>query len=90
MGLLRTERQNPALETLKRYDVEKNSELYSTLYQYLLHGRSIIQSAQAMHVHKNSLMYRLQRIQSIIDVDLDDPMARTYLLLSYMLDAVDR
>ena len=81
---------HPALETLKRYDVEKNSELYSTLYQYLLHERSIIQSAQAMHVHKNSLMYRLQRIQSIIDVDLDDPMARTYLLLSYMLDAVDR
>lgn len=77
---------HPALSKLRQYDAEKNSELYDTLYAYLIHERSVIQSAQAMHVHKNSLMYRLQRIQSIIDVNLDDPMIRTYLLLSYMMD----
>ena len=77
---------HPALARLKQYDAEKNSELYSTLYQYLLHERSVIHSAQAMHVHKNSLMYRLQKIQSIIQVNLDDPMTRTYLLLSYMME----
>lgn len=77
---------HPALAKLKQYDREKNSELYDTLYQYLLNERSVIQSAQAMHVHKNSLMYRLQRIQSIINVNLDDPTIRTYLRLSYLMD----
>lgn len=77
---------HPALAKLKQYDAEKGSELYDTLYQYLIHERSVIRSAQAMHVHKNSLMYRLQRIQTIIGVNLDDPMARTYLMLSYLMD----
>lgn len=81
---------HPALAKLKQYDREKNSELYDTLYLYLLNERSVLQSAQAMHVHKNSLMYRLQRIQSIIDVNLDDPMTRIYLLLSYMMEDVYR
>ena len=79
---------HPALQALKQYDAEKNSELYDTLYQYLLQERSIIRTAQAIHIHKNSLMYRLQRIQSIIDIDPDDPLVRTYLLLSYMMDGI--
>ena len=79
---------HPALQALRKYDAEKNSELYDTLCQYLLHERSVIRTAQAIHIHKNSLMYRLQRIQSIIEVDLDDPLIRTYLLLSYMMDDV--
>ena len=81
---------HPALQALKQHDAEKNSELYDTLYQYLLRERSVIRTAQAIHIHKNSLMYRLQRIQSIIDVDLDDPLVRTYLLLSYMMDGISR
>ena len=80
--------RHPALQALRQYDAEKNSELYDTLYQYLLHERSVIRTAQAIHIHKNSLMYRLQRIQPIIKADLDDPMVRTYLLLSYMLDGI--
>lgn len=77
---------HPALEILKRHDREKNSELYDTLRQYLLHERSVIQSAQAMHVHKNSLMYRLQRIHSLTQTNLENPTERTYLLLSCLLD----
>lgn len=77
---------HPALAKLKKYDAEKNSRLYDTLYQYLLNERSVIHSAQTMHIHKNSLMYRLQRIQAIIDVNLDDPMTRLYLLLSYLME----
>lgn len=81
---------HPALQALKQYDAEKNSELYDTLYQYLLRERSVIRTAQAIHIHKNSLMYRLQRLRSIIDVDLNDPLVRTYLLLSYMMDGISR
>lgn len=77
---------HPALSRLKQYDAEKKGELYETLHQYLLNERSVIQSAQALGIHKNSMIYRLQRIQSIIDIDMEDPEKRTYLLLSYLLD----
>ena len=77
---------HPAFDRLKRYDAEKREELYETLYQYLLNERSIVQSAQALGIHKNSLLYRLQRMESIIDVDLEAPEKRTYLLLSYFMD----
>lgn len=77
---------HPALNTLKQHDAQKHSELYETLYQYLINERSILPGAQAMHIHKNSFMYRLQRIDSLINVNMDDPMQRTYLLLSYLLE----
>lgn len=77
---------HPALDVLKQHDSEKNSELYETLYQYLLYERSILLGSQAMHIHKNSFMYRLQRIRALTDLDLDDPMLRGYLLLSFLME----
>lgn len=77
---------HPVLDLLKQHDAEKNSELYETLYQYLLYERSILLGSQAMHIHKNSFLYRLQRIRALTELDLDDPMVRNYLMLSYLLD----
>lgn len=79
---------HPALEQLRRYDAEHGSELYKTLYQYLQHERSIQQGADAMHIHKNTFLYRLQKIRTIIDADLDDPTQRNYLLFSCWLDQI--
>lgn len=77
---------HPALEQLKQQDRQRNSELYDTLYQYLIHERSILQGAEAMHIHKNSFLYRMNKIRELTNVDLDDPSQRNYLLLSYLLD----
>ncbi len=91
LSLMNDQNQNqkllhPALDRLKRYDEEKHGEFYETLYQYLLHERSILLGAQAMHIHRNSFLYRIQRIQTFLNLDLDNPMTRCYLLLSFMLD----
>lgn len=90
-GIFRTQNQvekivHPALDTLKQYDAEHNSELYETLYQYLQNERSVQLGAAAMHIHKNTFLYRLQKIRAVIDADLDDPIARQFLILSYLLE----
>ena len=38
-------------------------------------------TSAALHVHRNTLAYRLRRIQEIAGLDLDDPrdLARSYL-----------
>ena len=77
---------HPALAMLKRYDEEKNTEYYRTLFVYLLNERSILPGAEQLHIHKNSFLYRIQRIRDMIDVDLDDPAQRAYLLLSYYME----
>ena len=38
-----------------------------------------------MYAHRNTITYRLGKIQSILKEDLDDPELRMYLLLSMMI-----
>lgn len=77
---------HPILTKLRRHDAENRTELYDTLYQYLLHEGSILLGSQALHIHRNSFMYRLQRIKKLLEVNLDDPILRVYLLISFMLE----
>ena len=77
---------HPLLQRLRAHDAQKNGELYETLRQYLIHERSLQHGANAMHVHKNTFSYRLERIRELSGVDLDDPMTRLYLLASYAME----
>lgn len=77
---------HPLLDMLKAHDAQKNSDLYETLFQYLINERSIQKGANAMHVHKNTYSYRLERIRELADIDLDDPDTRLYLMISYLVD----
>lgn len=76
---------HPALEKLKEYDEKHGGELYETLYQFLRHERSLIESAKALNIHRNSLIYRVEKIRQLTDIDLDDPDIREYILLSYRI-----
>ena len=77
---------HPGLARLKRYDERHGTDFYNTLYQYLLAERNVVATAKALFIHRNSMIYRLQRIQQLLDVDLDDPNVRLYLLLSYQIE----
>ena len=81
---------HPALAMLRAHDRGKNSALYETLYQFLFNERSTQRTAQALHIHKNSLLYRLNQIKEIVDLDLDDPNLRAYLVLSFFIDEDNR
>lgn len=77
---------HPALDLLKTYDAQTGSQLYESLYQYLYHDGSIKAGAGALHIHRNSFLYRMQKIRQLLDdIDLRDPDTRMYLLLSYRL-----
>ena len=44
-----------------------------------------MQAAEALHVHRNTLMYRIERMQERFAIDLDDAVVRRNLLLAYSL-----
>ena len=41
------------------------------------------ETAKRLFIHRNSLLYRVQRIEELTALDLDDPATRLHLLLSY-------
>lgn len=57
------------------YEYEKNNslELLDTLDCYLLHELRVSEAAAALCVHKNTMKYRLAKIQEILSVNLKDP-----------------
>jgi DNA-binding PucR family transcriptional regulator len=73
---------HPALEKIKAYDAEKNSDLEETLYTYMKSGRSQAQTAKILHVHRSSLQYRLSKIESVMGISLDDYQTFLHLQLS--------
>lgn len=70
------------LGTLEAYDSAHGTELVSTLEAYFQSLGSAQSTADRLSLHRNSLLYRLQRIESIAGVDLDDPEVRLRLHLA--------
>lgn len=73
------------LEPLLRADGEGGTHHVRTLAAYLHAGRHLKPAAAALHVHVNTLRYRLGRIQELLGVDLEDADARFLLELAVRL-----
>jgi PucR C-terminal helix-turn-helix domain/GGDEF-like domain len=61
------------LGPLLDYDTEHRTELVRTLSVYLHHHGSHKQSARMLHLHTNTVAYRVARVEAITGLDLGDP-----------------
>ena len=59
-------------ELLDQLDALDGTNYVETLAAYLNCGRNVASAAKALHMHKNSLYYRVQRIEEAAGVDLSD------------------
>lgn len=73
---------HPALKILERYDRENHTQLRETLSVYLKKERNLLGAAQALHIHRNTLKYRLGRIRTLTGLSLSDEEELAYLRLS--------
>ena len=62
------------LGPLIAYDT--GEELINTLKSYFEHNGNLSQTAEALYIHRNSLLYRMGRIAEITGLDLDNPETR--------------
>jgi purine catabolism regulator len=72
------------------YDSERNAELVATLEGFFACHGNLSQTAARLHIHRNTLTYRLEQIATITQLDLDDPDARFSLHLALKLRPVLR
>ena len=87
-------RESPELESfrdellgpLETYDAARGADLVYTLERYLACNCNVARATEELHLHRNGLLYRLQRIGEITGADFNDARQR----LSYHLALLAR
>ena len=72
------------VEPLVRYDEERGSDLVRTLRTYFACGANAREAADKLFLHRNSLLYRLSRIEGLIGADLKNPRVGLMLQLGLL------
>lgn len=65
-----------ALNAVLDQDPERRTEALTSLLAWFDAGGDISESARRLQVHRNTLRYRLQRIEARCGISLDDPVQR--------------
>jgi len=78
------------LRPIRDYDAVKNADLTLTLKSYFETGFNLTRSAAALHVHVNTVVYRLDRIRRLTGRDPSDPDDLLLLVLGLKLLEVGR
>ena len=76
------------LAPLVDYDRARGTPLLKTLEVYLQRHGNLRQSSRDLHIHLNTLHYRLHRITEVTGIDLKDADARLDLLLALRVRAL--
>lgn len=71
-----------ALGALEDYDEKNSGELIRTLEAFFACHGNLSETAVMLYVHRNTLLYRVQRIKDIAGIDLDRPEMRLALHLA--------
>ena len=69
------------LRALADHDREKGTGYCETLYWYLACGRSLKKTCEVLFTHRNTVLYRIRRMQGDFGLPLDDPACHAELLL---------
>lgn len=70
------------LGSLELYDTRYNGELIETLEGFFAANGNHARAAETLHLHRNTLLYRLSRIKALTGRDLSDPETRLCLQLA--------
>ena len=78
--------KHQALQQLEQYDKNKNADLKESLYVFLQEGRDANAAARRLHIHKNSLYYRLGKISELTGINLEDNVTCEHLQISFSVE----
>lgn len=79
------------MKALYDYDAKHNMELVSSLFVYLEENCNAVKTAKRLFVHRNTLDYRLKKIEEVSGRNLSDPYDRLTLQLGVIIgNQIDR
>ncbi|HIW42863.1 MAG TPA: helix-turn-helix domain-containing protein [Candidatus Mediterraneibacter vanvlietii] len=76
---------SPVIPSLQEYDQKNSTSLLTTLETYLEQFCHTANTIKELHIHRNTLLYRLKKIEEICDVSLQDYETLLHLMVSFYL-----
>lgn len=73
------------LKKLQLADQMKHTDYMKVLFVYMEKGYSINKASTALYMHRNSLIYRLEAIEEIMEIDLKEAHYQELLSFSYRI-----
>ena len=81
----RRELADSKLLELAEHDKSKNTQYCETLYYYLVNGHSLKKTCDMLYTHRNTVLYRIRRMQEDFQIPIDDAYSCIGLLLGTAL-----
>ena len=76
---------SPELRRLAVHDREKGTQYCETLYHYLTCCHSLKKTSDALYTHRNTVLYRIRRLQEDFAIPMEEPSQHADLLLGVSL-----
>jgi len=78
------------VRALQTYDQENGTELCATLLCYLENSKSTSRTAKEMHIHRNSVYYRINKCMELLpDIDFENGTMTFLVMLSLYIAQYD-
>lgn len=76
----------PTYWTMREHDRQRNGNDCAVLKIYLENDCQAVASAEVLHMHRNSVVYRINKMVDSYDLDLNDPQFKLLFLMSAVAD----
>lgn len=80
---------HPAFKKLLVHDEQHGTELLATARCFMECKYNVSRAAQCLHIHRSSMLARLERIKDVAAIDWDDWSERIHLALSFCFAEAD-
>ena len=80
---------HPDLIRLENVDIKENTQYCETMFYFLLCGGNYTDASRVMALHRNTLIYRMNKIRDIVRSNIDNVENRKLLLYSYLFMGKD-
>lgn len=73
------------IDAMAQRDEQTGSNDYEFLFEYLVNERKPSVVAEKLHMHRNNVKYRIDKIEERFGIDTNDPALRLMILFAYKL-----
>lgn len=73
------------LRMMQEYDKANNTDYYETVREFLFCSQNLLKTSLALHVHKNTVSYRITKAKTLFGIDFDDADTVFQLMYSYKI-----
>lgn len=80
---------SPVITKVQEYDKIHSTDFLPTLRTYITNLCNTAETAENLHIHRNTLLYRLNKIEELADVSLRDSHIFMHLMISFYMISLD-